>query len=612
MSNKRIKVSDLDYNQIRENLKTFLRGQEEFSDYDFDGSALSTIIDVLAYNTHYNALYTNLAVNEMFLDSASKRSSVVSIANNFGYTPQSCAASRSVFDLSVTQQGATDAVKYLQKFSPFTTSVDGVSYTFYSIDDYVASRNGDNYTFSDVTVYEGTPVTNVFLCSSLNQRFKLPNQNIDLATMSITVQQTGETADFEKYQRATEVLTLNEESKIYYVKELDDASYEIYFGSNNLGKPIEVGNVITVTYIVTNKSVANGASLFTYSGISLGGIAVAINVSSSYGGREAETIEEIKRNVAQTYFDQNRAVTVSDYSSIIKRMYSNVESVNVWGGEDNIPPVYGKVYVSVKPTNASFLTPSEKTYIRNTLLKSKNIVSITPELVDPTFLELAMDVAVYYDNSKTTRSADDIKLAVIDSIEAYRDANLKKFNGIFRMSKFSRAIDDTDQSIQSNITKFKIYYEVTPKFNISAEYTVNLVNPVYRTGAASNSEQAFVSTGFYIDNTSTIYYLDDDGVGNIRLFSVVAETGAAVYKNTSIGTVDYENGIIDINGLTIVDLADANFYFIIKTASFDVVSIRNQIVDIPLNRLNVTVIQDQSSNAGLMSGYNYKFTSSRE
>lgn len=612
MSNKRIRVSDLDYNQIRENLKTFLRGQEEFSDYDFDGSALSTIIDVLAYNTHYNALYTNLAVNEMFLDSASKRSSVVSIANNFGYTPQSCAASRSIFDLSVTQQGATDAVKYLQRFSPFTTTADGIGYTFYTIDDYVASRNGDNYTFNDVTVYEGTPITNVFLCSSLNQRFKLPNQNIDLATVSVTVQQTGEIADFERYQRATEVLTLNEESKIYYVKELDDASYEIYFGSNNLGKPIEVGNVITITYVVTNKAVANGASLFTYSGLSLGGIAVAINVSSSYGGREAETIEEIKRNVAQTYFDQNRAVTVSDYSSIIKRFYSNVESVNVWGGEDNIPPVYGKVYVSVKPTNASFLTPSEKIYIKNTLLKSKNVVSVTPEIVDPTFLELAMDVAVYYDNSKTIRSADDIKFAVIESITKYGDSSLKKFNGIFRMSKFSRIIDDTDQSIQSNITKFKVYYEITPKFNVSSEYSVNLVNPIYKTGAASSSEQAFVSTGFYIDNTNTIYYLDDDGNGNVRLFSIIAETGEAVYKNTEIGTVDYEKGIIDINGLNIIDLADANFYFIIKTASFDVVSIRNQIVDISLDRLNVTVIQDQSSNAGLMSGYNYKFTSSRE
>lgn len=612
MSNKRIQVSDLDYNQIRENLKTFLRGQTEFSDYDFDGSALSTLVDVLAYNTHYNALYTNLAINEMFLDSASKRSSVVSIANNFGYVPQSCAAAKAVFDLSVTQQNATDSVKYLQKFSTFSATVEGVSYTFYNIDDYVASRNGDNYIFEKVTVYEGTPVTNVFLCSTANQRFNLPNQDIDLATLSVTVQQTGETADFEKYERATSVLALNEESKVYYIKELDDASYELYFGSNNLGKPIDIGNIITITYMVTNKAVANGAKLFTYGGASLGGIATAINTSTSYGGRESETIDEIKRNVAQTYFDQNRAVTVNDYNSIIKRLYSNVESVNVWGGEDNSPPVYGKVFISVKPTNASFLTPSEKTYIKSTLLKSKNVVSVIPELVDPTFLELGVDVTVYYDNSKTDRSADAIRLAVINSIASYTNTTLKKFNGIFRMSKFSRVIDDSDQSIQSNITKFKLYYEVTPKFNSSSQYKINLVNPIYRTGAASQAEQAFISTGFYIDNTSTVYYLDDDGQGNVRLFSIIAETGVASYKNTSIGTVDYENGIIDIKGLTITNLADANFYFIFKTDSFDVVSIRNQIVDIPLNRLNVTVIQDQSSNAGLISGYNYKFTSSRE
>jgi len=609
MSNNRIKVSDLDYNLIRENLKTFLRGQDQFKDYDFDGSALSTIVDILAYNTHYNALYTNLAVNEMFLDSASKRSSVVSIANNFGYVPRSCSASRAIFNLTVTQTNATDRLKYLQKFSPFSTTVDGEQYTFYNVDDYIADKDGDTYTFKRVTVYEGTPQTNVFLCTQLAQRFNLPNQNIDLETLSVTVQETGEIADFSKYERATDVLTLNEESEVYYIKELDDGSYDLYFGTNNLGKPIAVGNLITVTYIITNKSVANGAALFTYQGQTMGGPAVAVTTETSFGGREPETVDEIKRSVSQSFFDQNRAVTVSDYSSLVKRLFANTESVNVWGGEDNEPPVYGKVFISVKPTNASFLTPSDKAFIKGTLLKSKNVVSVIPEIVDPTFLQMEVDCTVYYDNTKTTRSADEIKLAVRNAITTYRDNNLKRFNGVFRMSKFARAIDDSDQSILSNITKFKLYYEMLPKYNTLSQYKISLINPIYR---ADVSEASFLSTGFYIDNTTTIYYLDDDGDGNIRLFSVSSETSEKIFKDKFIGTVDYDNGTVDVKALKITNLVDANFYFIFKTASFDVVSVRNQIVDIPLERLNINVIQDQTSNAGLLSGYNYTFTSSRE
>lgn len=611
MSNKRIQVADLDFDRIRENLKIYFRGQEKFSDYDFEGSALSTIIDVLAYNTHYNALYTNLAVNEMFMDSASKRSSVVSIANNFGYTPRSCSASRAKFDLVVTQAGATDPVKYLQKFSPFEATVEGETYTFYTINDYIAERSATTYRFFGVEVYEGIPVNKVFLCTTENQRFNLSNENIDLSTLTVIVQENGDSADFEKYERVENVLDVNSESKVYYVKELDDGTYELYFGSNNLGKPIEVGNAITATYIVTNKAAANGASLFSYQGQTLGGPAVAVSVTNSFGGAEAESLDEIKRSVSQSFFDQNRAVTVADYSSIIKRSFVNAESINVWGGEDQVPPVYGKVFICVKPRNASFLTPSDKAFIKETLLRSRNVVSVIPEVVDPTFLELGMDVNVYYDPAKTIRSADDIRLAVINAINDYTTNNLKKFNGVFRMSKFSRAIDDCDVSIQSNISTFKLYYEVAPRFNTRSQYKFSIVNPVYRTGGSVPGEESFSSTGFYIDETDNVYYLDDNGIGDIRLFSIISESGQRVYRG-NVGTIDYQTGSVDIRDLRITNLVDANLYFIFKTDSFDVLSVRNQIVDIPLNRLKVTAIQDQTSNSGLVSGLNYKFTSSRQ
>lgn len=607
-TNNRIKVSDLDYNQIRENLKTFMRGQSQFSDYDFEGSALSTLIDLLAYNTHYNALYTNLAINEMFLDSASKRSSIVSIANNFGYTPQSCTTARSSLNVVLTELGATAQIKYIPKFSSFSSTINSVQYSFYTLQDYSAMLNANTYTFNNVEVYEGAPQTQLFLCSMPQQKFVLPNKNIDVATISVTVQQTGEQPDYEKYTLATDVLDLNATSKIYFIKELDDQTYQISFGVNNLGAPILVGNVITVTYMISNKTLGNGATVFTYTGAGLGGVVSCSTVSTSYGGKESETIDQIKSNVSQSFFDQNRAVTAGDYTSLIKRLYPNLDSINVWGGEDNDPPQYGKVFISIKPTNGPYLTPPEKSYLIETLLKSKNVVSVTPEIVDPSYLNLEIDTTIYYNSNKTTRSADEIKTAVQNTIASYRAANLKKFDGIFRMSKFAAAIDASDQSILSSITTFRLFSEVIPKYNSAATYTLNLVNPIYNEKVP---EEAFKSTGFYIDNSDTIYYLDDDGAGNVRLYSMIESTGAKAFKNLSIGRINYSTGSIVVRGLKITNLVEANFYFIIKTQSFDVISARNQIVDIPPSRVTVNAIQDKTASTGLISGNNYTFTSSR-
>jgi hypothetical protein len=607
-TNNRIKVSELDYNQIRENLKTFMRGQSEFSDYDFEGSALSTLIDLLAYNTHYNALYTNLAINEMFLDSASKRNSVVSIANNYGYTPRSCTTARAKLNLTVTQVGATDPVKYISKLSSFTSTIDATQYGFYTLQDYVAEREGDNYYFTGVDIYEGIPQTTLFVCTQLEQTFALPNKNIDLDTLSVIVQPTSEQPQYEKYTRVTDVLELNSTSKVYYVKELEDGYFQISFGLSGLGAPILPGNIITVDYMMSNREAANGGTVFTYTSNLVGGIVSCVTIDPSYGGKEPETIDQIRYNVAQSFFDQNRAVTPGDYQALIKRSYTNLDSISVWGGEDNIPVQYGKVFLSIKPTTGPYLTPAEKAYITETLLKSKNVVSVTPEIVDPSYIEMDINTTVYYNRNKTTRSIDEMKNAVINTITKYREDNLQKFDGVFRMSRFQSAIDATDQAILSNITTFKLYCEITPKYNAMAEYTLNIVNPIYNENVP---EEAFKSTGFYLDNTDTVYYMDDDGVGNIRVFSIIQGTGEKVIKYAKIGTVDYNNGSVKISGLKVTNLLEPNFYFIIKTQSFDVASIRNQIVDIPDTRITVNVIQDQTASGTYLGGTNYTFTSSR-
>lgn len=607
-TNNRIKVSDLDYNDIRANLKTFMSAQSEFTDYDFDGSALSTLIDVLAYNTHYNALYTNLAINEMFLDSASKRSSLVSIANNFGYTPRSITTSKALLNITNTDVTTSQQSKSIPRWSSFITNIEGQQYTFWTLTDYTAIRSGTQYYFENVIVYEGLPQTQIFICTEVDQKFALPNENIDLDTITVTVQLTGERPEYEKYTRAKDVLELKADSKIYFIKELEDGTYQIYFGSNNLGQAIDVGNIITVQYVISTKTAANGGYLFSHTGGDIGGQLGITTVSRSYGGKDKETSDEIRFNIGQKFFDQNRTVTPGDYKEVIKREYPNVDSISVWGGEDHDPPTYGKVFLAIKPTNSLYLTPTEKSYILENIIKPRNVVSVTTEFIDPTYIELEMTTTVYYNKNKTTRSSDQLKLAVINAISTYSSTNLKKFDGIFRMSKFSAAIDNVDQSILSNISTFRVFVEITPKYNIYGEYKLNLVNPIY---SERVPEEALSSTSFYIDGTTNVYKLDDDGLGNIRLVNIVAETGEKVVSNASIGTVDYATGLIKISNLRITNLVEPNFCFIIKTSSFDVASVRNQIVDIPAARITVDILEDATSSGTYLGGTNYKFTKSR-
>ena len=607
-SNNRIKVSDLDFDQIRENLKTYLSGQTQFSDYNYEGSALSTLIDVLAYNTHYNALYTNLAVNEMFLDSASKRSSVVSIANNFGYTPLSSVCSKATVDITVVNSPTQNQTLTLPKWSSFSTSIDSTPYVFYTIEDYTAHLVNGIYNFTGVRLYEGTPRSMTFVCTEEQQKFQIPYDNIDLSTLYITVQPTGENPDFIRYQRSTEVLSLSSTSRVYFIKELEDGTYELSFGSNNLGMPIATGNVISITALLTNKTSGDGAFAFSYTGNAIGGtVSVAVTASSA-GGGDKESVDQIKYNVSQSFFDQNRAVTPTDYISLIKRNYPGIDAVNVWGGEDNDPPVYGKVYVCVKPTGRSYLTTSEESYIAEKIIRPKSIVSITPEFVRPLYVDLAMNVTAYYDKTKTTRSAGDLTGAIVTGIEKYRDSQLNSFDGVFRMSRFSSMIDAIDTSITSSITTFSAYVEMTPKYGLYSEYKLNLVNPIYTEGVP---EEAFLSTGFYIDYSQTVYYMDDDGAGNIRLFKKIQGTGEKAIVNGSIGTIDYNAGVINIKNLKIVGLYEPNFYFIIKTQSFDVVSIRNHIVNIPSSRISVNLVEDAIASGTRLGGTNYTFTSSR-
>lgn len=592
MANNKINVSDLDFDLIKSNLKDFLKSQDTFTDYDFDGSGLNVLLDVLAYNTHYNAMYTNLAVNEMFLDSASKRDSVISIANNYGYLPTSRTSAVAQIALSIPIGSNTSRTLSLPKYSPFSATVAGVTYNFYNILESIGVRNESTatYDFAAVKIYEGTPVIERFNILD-SSKIILQNQHIDVSTIKVSVQDPTSLLS-SSYKYAEKVITLTSTSEVFFVREIENQLYQLYFGKDNLGKEPPVGSVVTVEYMVSHGADANGIKLFTYSGPSFGTVPVITVLQTATGGRELETIDEIKYNVSHKYKVQDRAVTSNDYADIIKSNYPNIDAIACWGGETMSPPVYGKVYICIKPKTSLFLTSSEKNYISESIIKPKAILGIFPTLVDPVYNTVQLQTTVYYDPNLTNKSASQIEQAVRQSISNYNSTNLQKFNGVLRYSRLVRAIDDADSAIISNETTFILRRIVDVIFNLTSSYTIQLSNPVYHSGVA---EEAVMTTGFYINSTRVAHYIDDDGAGNLRLFYYNPLDYAKVFVNKTIGTVNYETGELKVNGLFITGLVGSDFEFLIKAQSDDVICTQNQIININLDYLTINTQQETSS-----------------
>jgi hypothetical protein len=608
-NNKRITVSDLDFDTIKANLKTFLQGQSEFSDYDFEGSGLSVLLDVLAYNTHYNGIYTNLAVNEVFLDSASKRASVVSLAKMLGYVPRSAKCATAVVNATITSPTSSPSTITLPANQAFNTSIDGVSYTFYNRSAVTTARNGSgNYTFSNLSIVEGTPLQYKYTVAA-GVRYIIPNANMDIDTLTVRVQENANADLFEVYTRAESLTDATSTTKVYFIKEIDDGLYEISFGDGVIGQQLDNGNVITLDYFVSGLEDANSASNFTYGGTSLLGSGLSVTtVSRATGGASPEDINSIKFNAPRMYAAQNRAVTPDDYKAIILSQFPEAASVAVWGGEDNDPPVYGKTYICIKPRDASKLTNLQKEFVVNNILQQRNIVSITPEIIDPEYFNIKVTCFVYYNPRETTKTPTQIETIVKDAILNYNATELEKFDGVLRFSKLSRIIDSADPAITNNTSRIMVRRQFAPVYNISSEYKLNLINPISQDGGKQGD--VFASTGFFVPNSTQVHYLDDDAVGNIRLY-YVGPNFDKVIVDPSIGTIEYEAGRVVVRNLTITALDDVIFEMQVKPESYDVVSALNQIVQIDPTLLQVEAIADQTANGDLRAGYNYDFQSIR-
>jgi len=592
MANNKINVSDLDFDLIKTNLKEFLQTQDQFTDYDFDGSGLNVLLDVLAYNTHYNAMYTNLAVNEMFLDSASKRDSVVSIANNYGYLPTSKTSAIAKISLSVAIGTNTSRTLSLSKYSPFKATVSGIDYTFYTTSESVGSRNESTgtYEFSSIDLYEGTPVVEKFNVLDAS-KIVLKNNDIDVSTIKVRVQNPTSLLT-TTYNYSEKVLTLTSSSEVYFIREIENQYYEIYFGKNNLGAEPSIGSVVTVEYIVTNGSAANGIKLFTYTGSDFGVAPSITIIQTARGGRDAESIDEIKYNVSHKYKLQDRAVTANDYADIIKSNYPDIDAINCWGGETMTPPIYGKVYISIKPQSSLFLTTSEKNAIIEDIIKPKAMLGIFPTLIDPIYNTAEIKTTVFYNPNLTNRSLSQIEQSVRQAILDYNDTYLQKFDGVLRYSRLVRIIDDADSSIINNVTTVTLRRIVDVIFNLSSSYTVNLNNSVFKAGVA---EEAVMTNGFYINDSGVAHFIDDDGASNLRLFYYNLLDFSKVFVNKTIGSVNYDTGQLKINALFVTGLSDSNFEFIIKPQSDDVVSMHNQIVNIDSEYLTIVMEQEITS-----------------
>ena len=458
----KLEISELDFDGIKSNLKTFLSQQNEFTDYDFEGSGMSTLLDVLAYNTHYLSYNANMLANEMYLDSADLRSSVVSLAKQVGYTPTSCTSSTATINVLVNQ--ATGASLTMSRGTKFTTTVDGQSYSFVNNADVSISPISGVYQFSNLKVHEGSYLNYKYTAntSDIDQRFIIPNDSVDTTTLTVKVQESSSDATTNTYVLATGITSIDSTSKVYFLQEVEGGRFEVYFGDGVTGKAIADGNIVILDYINSNRDAPNGATTFALGG-TIGGFSSATitTVSNASGGTGLESIASIKYNAPRDYSAQDRAVTAEDYKTLVKSLYANAQAVQVYGGEDAAVPDYGKVYISIKAKSGSNLTTATKESIVSSL-KSYAVASVTPVIIDPETTYITLVVNFKYNNGITTKDVTTLQTNVLTKIASYNNDELEDFAGMFRYSKLIEDINNADTSILSNITTVKMYKYITP------------------------------------------------------------------------------------------------------------------------------------------------------
>jgi hypothetical protein len=609
-TSRNIRTDALDFEEIRENIKEFLRGQSELTDYDFDGSAMSIFLDVLAYNTHYNNLYTNLAVNEMFLDSASKYSSVVSLAKTLGYTAKSYTSARAKINVTINAPWVTEN-RIIPAGTIFSGTVGGETFDFVSKTDVLAQGfTPDNingiYRFYDVELIEGTRLTKRYTAVDGSQ-FVVPNLRADVSSLFVRVQENASSSLYTGFGPAENIITVDSKSNVFFVKQREDMYYEVYFGNGVIGKSIQNGNVVHLSYLLSSGAAANGSRAFVYSsGLDFPVDSVVVDtLDVAYGGSDAEDIESVRFNAPRAFAAQNRAVTAEDYKNILYTNFPTIETITTWGGQEQRPPVYGKVFISAKPIAGNIFTVAETDDMINFLRNSKGVVSVTPEFVNPKFIRVELTSNVYYNRNSARRTPGEIQSIITKAIASYGES-LGKFGSSFRHSTVVSLVNDVDDAITSNITTLRLRVSVAPFYNKNIRYTVDLANPVYQ----NPNGGSFYSTRFFI-NSVTITdrcYLSDNGRGIVRLLAEDSRGRPRLIRN--VGTIDYKRGIVNVSDVSIRGLFDELLEFVFVPLSNDVIPAREYILELPESLVKVNMLIDTVESAG-NANTAYTFTPSR-
>jgi len=586
-------VNNLDFADIKTAIKEYMRAETEFTDYDFEGSVISQLVDVLAYNTYYTAFNANMVVNELFLDSSTLRDNVVALAKQIGYAPKSITAPKAIVDMQLILTGVAPSTVVLKKGTGFITNYDNALYEFVLKDDYRKEVVNDTVTFTDLPVYEGSlVVTQTTVDTSLkNQRFIISNPGADTSTLSVKVFEASNSTVSTTYERAENILEVGSTDKVYFLSEVEDEQYEVFFGDGVLGEKLSNQNVVEISYVVTSGVVTNGAKTFTFNGTLVDASDVTITspfsvsnlstTSAASGGAEIESVAKIKFNAPKFFGSQNRAVTSNDYSAIVRKIYPSISDIIVFGGEEQEPPAYGKVFLSIKPTEATSLSSFTKNQLV-TELKKYTVASIRPEFVDPSILFVELSSDIYFDGTKTKLLPTDIASKVASGVLEYlKTSGTEKFNGKFRYSKFVSVIDSVDRSVNSNDTSITLRKDFIAQINSSTYYEICFKNELLK----DCDDPVVSSTGMTVfEHPSYTVYLEDRN-GKLVLYRLDSITGDKILLNDSVGDVDYVKGEIKIYDFTILkgSFSDNRIELRVKPANKDIEVKREMYLDVDVS-----------------------------
>ena len=586
-------LNNLDFNNIKNALKDYMRAQSDFTDYDFEGSALSQLIDVLAYNTYYTAFNTNMVVNELFLDSATLRDNVVALAKQLGYSPKSVTSPTAKLDFDITFTGGSIPASVIFKAGTgFVTNYDNTLYRYVLKEDAKVEVANGVASFSE-EFFEGSLVTTRTEVNSVlkSQRFKIQNPAADLSTLVIKVYQSPTSSAFQEYKRADSILDIGSDDEVYFISEIEDEQYEIFFGDGVLGKKLADGETIEMSYVVTSGPSSNGAKSFTFNGRiqdeNLVPITVPFTVSigsvvKSSGGADIESIDKIKYNAPKFYASQNRAVTANDFKAIVRNLYPSISDIIVFGGEDQVPPAYGKVFIAIKPTEANTLSSFTKNSLTEEL-KKYTVASIRPEFVDPSILYVEMTSKIYFDGTKTNLLPAQVAAEVSTAIQEYlKTSQTEKFNGKFRYSKFIGVIDNSNRAINSNDTDITLRKDFYAQINSSSYYEICYQNEFLK----DCDDPVVSSTGMTVFEHPTYTSYLEDRNGKIVLYRLDSLTGEKILLNDSVGDIDYVNGEIKLYDFTILkgSFSDNRIELRVKPANKDIEVKREVYLDVDISK----------------------------